>query len=235
LISQVSAEIERLIFEGPLEPGSSLPPVGELAKRFSVNRLVVREALRAAEARGLIVAHQGKPAQVLGISSAPLRDFFSLAVRREPGALLELVDVRMAAEVRTVALAAARHREIDPALIAEMRDSIDVMTQQAHKGRDFSEADVRFHEALARASGNSLLELLLLGLRDAMRTSRRVSADGSHRIGGDPEEAVRRHREILEYVTQGDVERATAAMESHLGEAARDLQASQDVPGAELE
>lgn len=59
LFDQVASEIITLIEETGLKPGDEVPPEGELAARFGVNRLAVREAIRALAAREILVSSQG--------------------------------------------------------------------------------------------------------------------------------------------------------------------------------
>src|SRR5438105_2970182 len=60
LATQATEYLETLIIEGGLEEGAALPPQAEIAARLGVSRLVVREATKTLEARGLIKAQQGK-------------------------------------------------------------------------------------------------------------------------------------------------------------------------------
>ena len=63
----VSAEIERIILSGALEPGAPLPTEQELAQQFGVNRSTVREAIRQVEQEGLVEFHlllRGEPVRV---------------------------------------------------------------------------------------------------------------------------------------------------------------------------
>ena len=45
LVDRVVNEVERLIFEGELEPETRLPPERDLAEQLGVSRTVVREAV----------------------------------------------------------------------------------------------------------------------------------------------------------------------------------------------
>lgn len=58
--SQVSAIIRSRISDGELPPGSSLPTEAELQERFGISRSVVRQALAALTAEGLIKRGRGR-------------------------------------------------------------------------------------------------------------------------------------------------------------------------------
>jgi len=50
----IVSQIERKIFDGDLKTGDRLESERELAERFGVSRITVRDALRVLEARGLV-------------------------------------------------------------------------------------------------------------------------------------------------------------------------------------
>src|SRR5438132_4616388 len=59
LADQVAALIEGQILDGSLAPGDRLPVEFELAEELRVSRTVVRDAMRALAARGLVDVRQG--------------------------------------------------------------------------------------------------------------------------------------------------------------------------------
>src|SRR5436189_4264077 len=107
ILDSVIEQLEGLIFGG-FEPGEALPSEGKLAEDLGVSRLTVREATRTLEARGLLDIRQGRRPTVAAPNSLLLGDFFQIAIRRDPRALLDLLDVRRALEVHIATLAAKR-------------------------------------------------------------------------------------------------------------------------------
>jgi DNA-binding FadR family transcriptional regulator len=222
LASQATDYIERLIIEGRLEKGSALPSQAELAAQLGVSRLVIREATKTLEARGLIRAQQGKRLVVAEVSAAPIRHFFELALRRDADAAIELVEARKAIEVHTARLAARHATREDTAELAERLDQLS----RAQKLEEFVEADIAFHAALARMSGNSILAELVSALEEPLRASRVKSVEGRFKRGSSLEPSVAEHRAIYEAVAANDPAAAAAAMEEHLDKALVDLLAS---------
>src|SRR5436190_2306357 len=153
VVGSVIEQLEGLIFGG-LEPGEALPSEGKLAEALGVSRLTVREATRTLQARGLLEITQGRRPTVAALNGALLGDFFQIAIRRDPRALLDLLDVRRALEVHIATLAAKRAGRGE---IADMEMSIAAMRTAGDDSEAFHNADVRFHENLAAASGNRLL------------------------------------------------------------------------------
>ncbi|HEX3202402.1 MAG TPA: winged helix-turn-helix domain-containing protein, partial [Actinomycetes bacterium] len=85
----VVQRLEDLVL-GELEPGAELPSEAELAVRFEVSRLTVREAARWLQARGLVEIRQGRRTVVAHPNAGPIGGFFTAAVRRDPRQLLDL-------------------------------------------------------------------------------------------------------------------------------------------------
>src|SRR6266545_7046030 len=152
VVDSVIEQLESLIFDS-FAPGETLPSEGKLAEALGVSRLSVREATRTLAARGLLEISKGRRPTIAAPNGGLIGDFFKTAVRRDPRALLDLLDVRRALEVHIAVLAARRATKSD---IADMEMSINVMRAGEDESEAFHAADVRFHENLAAASGNRM-------------------------------------------------------------------------------
>jgi GntR family transcriptional regulator, transcriptional repressor for pyruvate dehydrogenase complex len=221
IVDSVIERLEALIFGG-LEPGEALPSEGKLAQALGVSRLSVREATRALEARGLLEISQGRRPTVAAPSGALVGEFFKTAVRRDPRALLDLLEVRRALEVHIAVLAARRATKSD---IADMELSIAAMRAAGSESEAFHTADVRFHENLAEASRNSLLVFLIEALAEPLRESRLRSFAGHLARGGGVEDVIEQHQAILEAVQSRSPRAAANVMRDHLEQTERDLRA----------
>jgi GntR family transcriptional repressor for pyruvate dehydrogenase complex len=221
VLESVLEQLEGLIFGG-LEPGEALPSEGKLAEALGVSRLTVREATRTLQARGLLEVTQGRRPRVAAPNGALLGDFFEIAVRRDPRALLDLLDVRRALEVHIATLAARRATKGD---IADMEMSIAAMRAGEGESEAFHAADVRFHENLAAASGNRMLVFLIEALAGPLRESRLRSFAGHRARGGGVEDVVQQHQAILDGVKARSPKAAAQAMRDHLEQTERDLRA----------
>jgi GntR family transcriptional repressor for pyruvate dehydrogenase complex len=221
VVDSVIEQLEGLIFGG-LEPGEALPSEGELAAALGVSRLTVREATRTLEARGLLEIRQGRRPRVAAPNGGLVGDFFKIAVRRDPRALLDLLDVRRALEVHIAVLAARRATKGD---IADMEMSINVMRAAGDESEAFHAADVRFHENLAAASGNRMLVFLIEAFADPLRESRLRSFAGHRARGGGIEDVIQQHQAILDAVRARSPKAAADAMRDHLRQTERDLRA----------
>ncbi|QYC41225.1 HTH-type transcriptional regulator LutR [Nonomuraea coxensis DSM 45129] len=153
---RVVEQIEEAVESGALTPGERLPSERELMVQFSVSRSTVREALRVLQARGLVRSRPGDPngAEVLPFSPVALKKSMTTLARVSELSLGELVQFRMVMDAAAVLLAAHRRTEEH---LAEMAAAVEAM--KAADGAGFGAADVAFHDAVARAGGNKLVEV----------------------------------------------------------------------------
>lgn len=231
---QLVSELQQLLETLPI--GASLPAEAALAEQFGVNRLTVREALKVLAGRGLAEIRQGRRAVVTEPSSEVISSIFVSYVRRDPTALLELVEVRRALEVQSVGLAA---RKVTRAGLTGMEACLEVMksaaeklsdsnTRDDEKGQalaDFQRADVSFHESIALSSGNRMLAHVLEALEDSLLWAFDASFEGHASRGGSAMDPYRAHLKIFQFIEARDARKAMNAMRDHLQQSEQDLRA----------
>lgn len=219
-----------------LPVGSSLPSEANLAEKFGVSRLTVREALKVLAGRGLAELKQGRRAVVTEPSSEITSSIFSSYLRRDPSAMLELVEVRQALEVQSVRSAA---RKATRAGLVAMQASLQMMHEAADllgqpdldkearlRARAlFKQSDVSFHESVALSSGNRMLAHVLEALEDSLFRTFAASFEGHMARGGSAFDTYEAHLKIFQSIEAHDVKGSTKAMRDHLQEAERDLRA----------
>jgi GntR family transcriptional regulator, transcriptional repressor for pyruvate dehydrogenase complex len=205
-----------LVLDGTFPPGSSLPSEAELASRFAVSRLTVREAIRSLESTQVIRVQQGRSSTINPTDQWSALDPRLLKARGqasgEPLRLPKrLHEARRVIEVAIAELAAARrtdeHLERMAAAIASQ--------EEAHDRGDvprFVEADLAFHEVLFGAADNAFLEALVQPLAAVLRDQREETASASE----TREHAIEFHARILRRVGDRDAEGAGEEMREHL-------------------
>ncbi|MFE2990295.1 FadR/GntR family transcriptional regulator [Streptomyces sp. NPDC059262] len=225
LFDQVAGEIVDLIEESGLEPGDDVPSEGELAARFGVNRLAVREAIRVLSAREILVSSQGRPARVNVPSARVFGQILQFRLRQQSLEVADVLDARGAIEGALASRAAARvasgeaSADAAGALLDEMEDAVE--------DRDrFVALDLAFHHEIARMAGNGMLELVLESLSDILTAHRLASYEGRSRRGDSQQATITAHRRILAAIASGAPEEAVAAMAAHLDETGEDLAVS---------
>ncbi|KFZ83454.1 GntR family transcriptional regulator [Amycolatopsis sp. MJM2582] len=154
---RVVEQIEEAVFSGRIKPGDRLPSERELMVQFDVGRSTVREALRVLQAAEMIRSRPGDPRgpEVLAASPAALHRSMHRLARADHLGLSELLQFRMVLDGSAHLLAAQLRTE---GHLAELDTALEAMRAGVSKGfAEFSHADVAFHEAIARATGNPLL------------------------------------------------------------------------------
>ncbi|MGX5771798.1 FadR/GntR family transcriptional regulator [Microbacterium trichothecenolyticum] len=220
-------ELEELIV-GQADAGDQLPAEAALAESIGVSRLTIREALKVLAGQGLVELGRGRRPTVRQPDSAVMSRFLSVAIRRDSRSVLELLSIRRSLEVLS-ASEAAKHASraalnAMSAALDEMQRAADALDGSNESVTRYNTADVSFHEALAMASGNRMLSLLLESLASSLHHSFTQSFTGFMAAGGDIDDAVQEHRHIFQLVSAGDSAGAERAMKRHLERTARDLQ-----------
>jgi GntR family transcriptional regulator, transcriptional repressor for pyruvate dehydrogenase complex len=215
--NRTSAVVDRIaseIRDGRLAPGARLPTEQEMMAAMGVSRTVVREAVAALRAEGLVTTRQGSGAFVaLDRSRVPFRiDPDGL---RSIDDVLEVMELRLAIEVEAAALAAAR---ISGERLAPIARALRAIEGAIRHGDGAIDEDFDFHRVIARASGNSrfaeLLEFLghYLIPRQSIRVALTTGEEQYQYLTGIQKE----HRRIFECIRDGDPQQARKAMRSHL-------------------
>jgi GntR family transcriptional regulator, transcriptional repressor for pyruvate dehydrogenase complex len=217
---QIAEQLLAQIGSRHLKPGDTLPPERELTQSFQVGRSSIREALRMLESQGVIASANGS-AFVVAEAANPLETSLRLLFRLdERTGMHDLFELRRILECEAAALAADRHGEEH---LAEMDAAIDEMAASLEgtgRGDAFIDADLRFHLALAGATGNRLVLHSMHAVRDVLR--RAIST--VYHIPQSPESAVVEHRRIRAAVAAGDATRAREEMRDHLARVEADVQ-----------
>jgi GntR family transcriptional regulator, transcriptional repressor for pyruvate dehydrogenase complex len=215
LVREVVEQLRNQILAGRFPPDAPMPPEGQLCEGFGVSRTVIREAMRTLQAQGLVEVSQGRLPRVRPVDSRNVVETLGTFLQRGNHSLLNLIEVRRPLESEIAGLAAQR---ATPEQIEALRQAVRQMA--AARALDSRvEADLRFHDLLATATGNPVFPLLLSVLADLMRQSRRqtISATGLER-------ALAGHRAVLAAVEDRDPVQARKTMLDHLDLAEHDLQ-----------
>jgi GntR family transcriptional repressor for pyruvate dehydrogenase complex len=168
----------------------------------------VREALRMLESRGLIES-RGSGTFVVAAWRNPFQEPLSVVVAGEDVDRAQLFEVRRLLEAEAAALAAKR-RTIDQLnLMHETTDDMEIELDSAER---FIAADIRYHLAIAEATGNRLLLRLMQAIREGL-----TEMFGTvFKFPGGPERSVAQHRLINEAIEAEDAERARQLMTEHI-------------------
>jgi GntR family transcriptional repressor for pyruvate dehydrogenase complex len=213
---QVAEQISDLILSRELSTGERLPSERALCDQFGVSRTVIREAIRALEAKGLLESRGGSGTYVKALEAGDVSDSIGAYIVTQDHVVphQKLMEVRRVLEVPVAALAAERAMEDD---ISKLQELVEAMECVLDVPAEFARLDLLFHVAVAEATGNELFKMLLDPFMDALYEGRRLASA----IEGVPQEAVGLHRRLLEQIRAGDAEAAAEAMSEHLDQSTR--------------
>lgn len=227
VFEQIAVQIEKRILSGELRSGDRLPTERELAEQFQASRTAVREAMKILAQKGLVEMRPGRGTIVIDGAPEAMQNSIGLVMKLqvgEVGGSDNLVEVREIFETEIAALAAARAKGEE---IAAMREAIRVMDESLNDADAYIAADNQFHQALAKATQNSLILILIDSIVNPLSEQRKhVFA-----VEGGPQRGQFHHRRILESIIRRDPESARAAMRAHLQQVRDDVKTSINYKG----
>lgn len=205
LYQSIVARILKSIESGEFPAGSRLPGERDLAERFGVSRVTIREAEIALEAQGWIAIKTGsgvyvKPRPVHAMGALPDVSAFDLTA------------ARAVIEAEAAALAASR---ITDAELEELDHLLVAMSDPEATDEAAGESDMKFHLAIARIAGNPVVEHcihLIWRIRNELPRVRQVYARVCHNDGTSRADE---HIVILTALRNRDPAAARMAMRNH--------------------
>lgn len=216
---EIADQIRNLIYAEKLRPGDKLAPERELAVRFRAGRMVVREALRVLEQSGMIYVKKGSEGGsfVRDVDTSPVSGSLTEVIRRAHVSLGHLTEVRILVEKSVIGVAIARITEGELVLLKEHVHRAEELTKEIEIDRSsgtfnrWAECNMQFHLAIARATRNPLLEMVLESLMNVTQTF----LTGLSLIPRFLHDHVNDHRAIYEAVRDKDLRLAERRLEQH--------------------
>jgi DNA-binding FadR family transcriptional regulator len=209
LVAHVSSALRQKILAEGLKPGDKLPSEARIAEDFGVSRTVVREAVAALRADGLVEPRRGAGVFVVEPVPASVLPFRGVDHARI-SSIVDLLELRTAVETEAAALAAVRRSTAQEEQIlschARVQECIEAQVSTA-------EADFALHVAIAEATNNPRFGefMRLIGPNAIPRTNleRPPGRDYLAQI-------FREHESIVAAISGRDSEAARHSMQEHL-------------------
>lgn len=182
--------------------GKRLPGERELAKRFGVSRVVIREAEISLEARGVLNIKGGSGTYVCERPSSDLA----------PVTAFGLTQTRLLFESECAALAATKATDKQ---ILEIEETVELMANTQSDSPEGHKADHAFHLLIAKATGN---EANVAVLQNIWRMRNEIDAVKCvYEAVGEEDSADRakEHADIMKAIRDRDPVAARQAMRQH--------------------
>lgn len=200
--TRVYEALRRAVLEGELVPGQRLV-LRELANRYGVSDVPVREALRMLQRDGLIEMLPYRGARVVVLSPEEVEEAYLIRGQLESLAAAEAV---------------AHLKDSD---VVQLKDCLRRMVHVIEQGDSvaYAELNREFHGVILGACPYRRLTELILNLWDGQAGYQTVFRLAPERV----RESFEEHKQILELLLSGDKEGVARATKDHRSAASREL------------
>ncbi|MEW2317775.1 GntR family transcriptional regulator [Streptomyces bauhiniae] len=188
---RVLAALRQDIIAGRLGPGDRLVE-RELADRYGVSRVPVREAIRALVGEGFVLFESARRTVVRRLTPDDVRELFEL---------------REALEVYAAGLAASR---ATPEALEDLRALLAeaATATEAGEAEAITDVNTRFHDRILAMAGNGLLISVMEPVDGRLRWLTRRNAEWP--------QLLTEHHELYAAIASGDPDRARAHALDHV-------------------
>jgi GntR family transcriptional repressor for pyruvate dehydrogenase complex len=211
LSDEIARQIKETLFAGKLQAGDRLPTERELAVQFETSRASVREALRTLEQEGMIHIRKGVSGGIfiVDLDHRPVTNSFQTLLSLKKISINNIAEVRLIFEPEAARLAAERVTEED---LRELEEVIQQMSVAVNDRKLPNSFDLRFHQIIARSTGNPILAMLAESMLDVASkaiTELYPSVDTLRHV-------LASHRKVFEAIRKRDSKLAYRAMRQHI-------------------
>ncbi len=202
--------IRTFILDQAKGPGSKIATEEQIAKTFNVTRYRVRNVLNGLVQQGVITKTPRRGTVINQLDTNAISDNLRFNYQVTNANLYESIEARIVIELATIPLVVKR---ITPAEIFEMEGRVDKMLKNKLEPRIADEADLEFHAAMLKASGNGLLNSFSQVITQLFH-----QADYRRKYWNTEtiERLALEHRSILEAIQEGDTDLAIRRLKDHL-------------------
>jgi len=205
LYHTVANKILELIDSGVFPPGSRLPGERDLAEKFGVSRVSVREAEISLQAQGRIEIKVGSGAYVLDASNRKVNGLPKVGP-------FELTEARALFEAESAALAAPI---ITDETLEELEGYIEIMSGKQSSTMTAEEADAAFHLAIARSTNNHAIMFVIDSMWEMRTEAAQLQKVYKNVCDRDTSHREAEHQAILDALKNRDSSAARIAMRAH--------------------
>jgi len=198
LTSVIYDQLEDMILTGKLKPGERINE-SQLSAQLEVSRAPIREACRQLEKHGMVHIIARRGTFVANIAVSEVKELYDIR------ASLDALAAENAAVLRT------------PQDLDEFRNILKNMQDglEADDAKAYFAANMIFHRAIVRISGNKNLESLIEGIYNKASLCRKTNLSLPERMSI----SYRQHKYIFKAIEAGNPMEASTQMKHHVIEA----------------
>ncbi|WMI82201.1 FadR/GntR family transcriptional regulator [Anaerotignum sp. MB30-C6] len=221
-VSQMVAnELSDMIFLQKLyKPNEKLPNEHDLSAQLGVSRATLREAIKLLAAKGVLTIKRGSGTFVTAPENQTT-DVFGLTYLEDKMKLVNSwFEFRLILEPSCIRLAIQNGTPEELQAIIDSANRMNALEKGAKE--EVIKEDQIFHIAIATATHNDIIQLIMPSLATAVRDSIITATQ----IGTDVksiDNAMTYHGKMAEFIEMGDADGAAMAMRYHLTKGIKDL------------
>lgn len=204
----VAERLKSYIVNEHLLPGDRLPTETELANRFGVSRLSLREATKSLEFLGIVEAKPGRGLSVGRVNLERVTEYLGFHPALQETSPLVLIDTRVVIETGVLPYISARMKQ-DPAIYAKL-NAINGDLRHARTLQRWVELDIAFHRELLSGSGlaplmafSDVLAVFFQRFRESVKKAEWT-------------QGIESHQKIIDALQAGKIAEADRALRSHI-------------------
>jgi DNA-binding GntR family transcriptional regulator len=205
---EIATALRRAFRERLIPPGQALNQ-DELARRYGVSRIPLREALRTLVGEGLIIMRPGLGAVVTELNVGEVQELYGLRLQLEPPLAQDIIEH-------------LGRRDIDD--LARLVEAMQALGAQ--QSEEWSSLNYRFHRRLYELSGQRHAVRLVVQVLNLVEPYARVHA---HVLGSRPRMQQERV-DMLQALRDGDAARVRVLIEQSIRTARAELVVSMGEP-----
>ncbi len=200
------------ILRGEIAEGDALPSERELVDQTGLTRGAVREALKTLSVEGLVQTRHGRFGG--SVVTLPGQESMTTAINRfvqgRKLSLRTLQETRDALEPFLARLAAERRTEED---LRELKSLHDDLVAAVSNFQEFSSLNVKWHNAVAKASGNELLAAVLYSIAHGVHIATSMEEYDTMETR---KQVIHIHARINDAIAAGNADLAERGMRQHM-------------------
>jgi GntR family transcriptional regulator, transcriptional repressor for pyruvate dehydrogenase complex len=209
----LAEQLREAILRGEISEGDALPPERALVEQTGLSRGTVREALRVLSVEGLV---QTKPGRFGGnVVTLPGKESMANRigqfVRGRKLPLRTLHETREVLEPALARLAAVHRTDADMQTLNELHEEL---VGSVDNFQQFSLANIKWHNAVARASGNELLSAVLYAISYGVAVS---TTTEEYDTMDTRKQVIKIHSQINSAIEARNPDLAERRMRQHIG------------------
>ncbi|MGS0893516.1 FadR/GntR family transcriptional regulator [Burkholderia stagnalis] len=224
----VMRKIETALLDGSWPAGTRLPAERVLARQYGVARNTVREATQRLVARGLLQSRRGAGVYATDQLRAGIASPWGQLVADHPALRDDILEFRRVLEGATAYFAALRADAHDRRRIRALLRELEA----AHANDDRAveaATDAKLHEAIARASRNTMFLHLHTSVIGMLREHISINVADMSEQDGQAAQLLLQHRAVCDAICANRPEEARTAMQTHIDYVRSHFERSDDV------